>query len=62
MTMPRVTLPWDEFLSNEEGQDLVEYALMAGLVAIAAGTVIPPIAPSVSAIFSKAISVLEKFS
>jgi|PlaIllAssembly_1097288.scaffolds.fasta_scaffold1656186_2 pilus assembly protein Flp/PilA len=56
------TLAWVEFLQDEQGQDLVEYALMAGLVAIAAGTVIPPVAPSVSAIFSKAISVLEKFS
>jgi Flp pilus assembly pilin Flp len=50
------------FHSEEAGQDLVEYALMAGLVAVAAATVIPPMAPSVSAIFSKAISVLEKFS
>ncbi|MFB3776781.1 MAG: Flp family type IVb pilin [Bryobacteraceae bacterium] len=60
--MMRLTLPWDEFLSEESGQDMVEYALMAGVVAIAAGSIIPPIAPSVGAIFSKAISVLEKFS
>jgi len=50
------------FHSEESGQDLIEYALMAGLVAVAAATVIPPMAPSVSAIFSKAISVLERFS
>jgi len=51
-----------EFLMDESGQDLIEYALMGGVVAVAAATVIPPMAPSVSAIFSKAISVLEKFS
>jgi len=47
---------------DETGQDLVEYALMAGVVALGAGSVIPPMAGSVYSIFSKAISVLEKFS
>ena len=52
-----------EFLCRDEtGQDLVEYALMAGVVAVGAGSVIPPLANSAYAIFSKAISVLEKFS
>jgi Flp pilus assembly pilin Flp len=34
------------------GQDLVEYALMAGFVAVAAGTLWPPVATSISTIFS----------
>ncbi len=33
------------------GQDLIEYALMAGFVALAAGAVLPGVAGSVSTIF-----------
>ena len=36
------------------GQDLVEYALMAGFVAVAAGAIFPTtLMPAVSSIFSK---------
>jgi len=52
----------DDFLRDERGQDLVEYTLMAGVVAVGAGSMIPPMAGSISSIFSKAMSVLEKFS
>ena len=41
------------------GQDLVEYALMAGFVAVAAGAVIPNVADSISTIFSKVTSALN---
>jgi Flp pilus assembly pilin Flp len=41
---------------------MVEYALVAGFVAVAGGAAFPPIAGSVSSIFSKAISVLARFS
>ncbi len=41
------------------GQDLIEYALMAGFVAVAAGAVMPGVASSVSQIFSKVGSVLK---
>jgi Flp pilus assembly pilin Flp len=34
-------------------QDLIEYALMAGFVAIATGAIVPNVATSISAIFSK---------
>jgi Flp pilus assembly pilin Flp len=47
---------------DERGQDLVEYALMAGFVAIAGGAAFPPIAGSVSSIFSKVMAVLDRFS
>lgn len=40
------------------GQDLVEYALLAGFVAVAAGALLPSISASVSTIFSKMGSVL----
>jgi pilus assembly protein Flp/PilA len=38
---------------DSEGQDLIEYALMAGLVAVAAGTFIPSFASSISTVLSK---------
>ena len=40
------------------GQDLIEYALMAGFVAVAAGAAFPPVADSISEIFSKVQSVM----
>lgn len=43
---------------NEHGQDLIEYALMAGFVAVAAGAIMPNIASSISTIFSQIASVL----
>jgi pilus assembly protein Flp/PilA len=38
------------------GQDLIEYALMAGFVAVAGGATFPPIADSISTIFSRITS------
>ena len=38
---------------DTRGQDLIEYALMAGFVAVAAGAIMPGVAASISTIFSK---------
>jgi len=38
---------------DKHGQDLIEYALMAGFVAVAAGALMPNIASSISTVFSK---------
>jgi pilus assembly protein Flp/PilA len=43
---------------DEQGQDLIEYALMAGFVAVAAGAIMPNVASSISTIFSQISSVL----
>jgi pilus assembly protein Flp/PilA len=43
---------------DTRGQDLIEYALMAGFVAVAAGAIMPSIATSISTIFSKVGSVM----
>ena len=43
---------------NRQGQDLIEYALMAGFVAVAAGAIMPGVASSVSTIFSSIASVM----
>ncbi len=38
---------------DTRGQDLIEYALMAGFVAVAAGAIMPGVATSIGTIFSK---------
>jgi Flp pilus assembly pilin Flp len=40
------------------GQDLIEYALMAGFVAVAAGAIMPGVTSSISTIFSSVTSVM----
>jgi len=47
---------------DTRGQDLIEYALMAGFVAVAAGAIMPNIATSISTIFSKINSVMSNAS
>ncbi len=42
------------------GQDLIEYALMAGFVAVAAGAIMPNVSTSISTVFSKVGSVMAK--
>lgn len=43
---------------DTRGQDLIEYALMAGFVAVAAGAVMPGVSNQISTIFSKINSLL----
>ncbi len=43
---------------DTRGQDLIEYALMAGFVAVAAGAVMPGVASSINVVFSKVNSVM----
>ena len=38
---------------DSKGQDLIEYALMAGFVAVAAGAIMPDVSHNISVIFSK---------
>jgi Flp pilus assembly pilin Flp len=47
---------------DTRGQDLIEYALMAGFVAVAAGAVMPGVASSISTIFSQVGSVMASAS
>jgi pilus assembly protein Flp/PilA len=58
--MPRI---WTLLLKSQlwidnNGQDLIEYALMAGFVAVAAGAIMPGVSTSISKIFSQIASVL----
>ena len=51
-----------EISKDSRGQDLIEYALMAGFVAVAAGAIMPNVASSISTIFSQITSVLSSAS
>jgi pilus assembly protein Flp/PilA len=59
--MTRITnLVWKlRIWKDTRGQDLIEYALMAGFVAVAAGAIMPNVASSISTIFSKISSVMS---
>ena len=43
---------------DTKGQDLIEYALMAGFVAVSVGATFPPFASSINIVFSKVNSVM----
>ena len=45
---------------DTRGQDLIEYALMAGFVAVAAGAVMPNVSAQISIIFGKITSLLTQ--
>jgi pilus assembly protein Flp/PilA len=47
-----------QILRDTRGQDLIEYALMAGFVAVAAGAIMPGVASSINIVFSKVNSVM----
>ena len=44
--------------TDRQGQDLVEYALLAGFVAVAAGAIIPGVANEISEVLSKVQSMM----
>jgi Flp pilus assembly pilin Flp len=44
---------------DERAQDMVEYALLAGFIAVAAGGLLPGIADGISIIFSKMGSLIN---
>jgi Flp pilus assembly pilin Flp len=53
------TLIWKlRIMKDTRGQDLIEYALMVGFIAVAAGAVIPGVVTSIRSIFQKISGVL----
>ena len=48
-----------KILKDRNGQDLIEYALMAAFIAVAAGSIMPNLGTSICQIFSKVASVLS---
>lgn len=51
-----------KFMNDEEGQDLVEYALLLVFLALAAITALPTLGQAVSNVFVRAKSTLESGS
>lgn len=50
---------WTRFWHDTQGQDLVEYALAAGLVAVAAVAAMPALSSTVSNVFVKIGSIIS---
>lgn len=48
-----------EFWKDTQGQDLVEYALAAGLVAVAAVACVPTLGTTVNSVFTKIGSIIN---
>jgi pilus assembly protein Flp/PilA len=48
-----------EFWTDTRGQDLVEYALMAGMVAVAAVAAMPALSSTLNNAFAKVASLIE---
>jgi pilus assembly protein Flp/PilA len=46
-------------LKDNKGQDLIEYALMAGFVAVAAGAIMPGVSSNISIVFAKVASAMQ---
>ena len=51
-----------KLIKDHKGQDLIEYALMAGFVAVAAGAIMPDVSTNISTIFSKIGSSMSQAS
>ena len=51
-----------KLIHDKKGQDMVEYALLAGFIAVAAGAILPGVSEDNSTIFSKMASVVEDAS
>ena len=56
--MNKILVRVRQVIDDQQGQDLVEYALLAGFVAVAAGALLPGISASISTIFTRMGSVL----
>ena len=57
LQMVRLVMNW-KIWRDSRGQDLIEYALMAGFVAVAAGAIMPGVASSINVIFSQVNSIM----
>ena len=55
--MIQLAVRW-QIWKDDKGQDLIEYALMAGFVAVAAGAIMPGVASSINIVFSKVNSIM----
>jgi len=59
MNRLKTTLLRLRIFADTRGQDLIEYALMAGFVAVSAGAIVPGVADSIKTIFGKVNNVMS---
>jgi Flp pilus assembly pilin Flp len=60
MTMVRLYYSVRIFWTDVRGQDLIEYSLLAGFIAVVVAGFLPPtVMPAISTIFSKVVSGLN---
>ena len=57
--MERLYILLSNLRRDERAQDMIEYALLAGFIAVAAGALLPGIAGGISVIFSKMSSLIN---
>jgi pilus assembly protein Flp/PilA len=57
--MLKIQMLMAHLLKDRKGQDMVEYALLAGFIAVTAGALLPSISTSISTIFSRMASVVS---
>ena len=50
---------WQRLWEDSQGQDLVEYALAAGMVAVAAVAAMPALSTTVSNVFTRIGSIIQ---
>lgn len=48
-----------QLIHDEQGQDLIEYALLAGFMAVAISAIMPGISASINSVFTKVTSTLR---
>jgi pilus assembly protein Flp/PilA len=58
-TMLKLYIKMQNLLNNEDGQDLIEYALLASLLAVGAVTVLGPLATAVNLAFTNATAAFK---
>ena len=52
---------WLRFVRDTHGQDLIEYALLCGMVAVAAAAIFPTtLMPHISTVYSKVNSIMSQ--
>jgi Flp pilus assembly pilin Flp len=56
--LTKLVVTLQQLVKDTKGQDLIEYALMAGFVAVAAGAIMPGVASSINVVFSKVNSIM----
>lgn len=56
--MLKLYIKMQNLLNNEDGQDLIEYALLASLLAVAAVAVLNPLAAAVNGAFTAATNAI----